>query len=286
MVNKNSVQKLRRLLSSNKGWDVFLSSVKSPLIKWRNYKSIIRKVLLHDPLDPGDPPIYDTDPIAYGYHVPKQGEAPIRLRIDKDLAQVRIQPVQFISYYEFPLSRAALARYDFPTRVATVLANGLNIAEDKALFTTEDAMIADPSYPLSAVNVGGGSTITPDDALEAFGKIEDITDVGSVVTRAERISAARGWGIDIYSPEKRDEILETGQIGKLWNAPVFKSRVAPTSRIYVNGMPEEIGRVPEYPILTNIEVNNVKGGKKELAAITFIGIGIYNERGLIPINFA
>ena len=59
--------KLRKLMESPRGLEVFLSKITSPLRTKRNVISGVRKVFLYDQLGQGDVPVYDMDPEGYAY---------------------------------------------------------------------------------------------------------------------------------------------------------------------------------------------------------------------------
>jgi len=278
-------KKLHSMINSPGGVNKFMSKVTSPLRKARDLVSGVRKVFLHDPLGQGDVSIYDTDPEAFAYVIPNQSSAPIRL-VPDEYRQVQYKTFDMVVYKEFSASQVKLARYNFLKRIEQVLRNAIVQLEDELMFQVLDNVIADGDYPFTPVNIAAGTGITPTNASDMYGQIEDFVDPAYFLGKSSNFSSVRTWGVDIFAPVRREQVFKTGIIGYIWNAAVYKSRFAASNRLYCTGDPEFLGRVPEYLGLTPLEVVSPRNGKQELGMLQRIGIGAHNPRAIAAGNIA
>ncbi len=270
--------KLRALMASPNGLNVFLSKITSPLKTRRDLQSGLRKVLQYDPLTAGDPPVYDIDPKGYAYQVPYQGAAPTRIVAD-DSAQVVIKTFDMVAYKEFPLSLINIARYDYLKRIEQVLKNALVELEDTALWQVLDRVVSDVNYPLTPGTSAGG-ILTPGALQGVYAQIEQFNDPAFILGNSVSLGSIRTWGADIFSPVRREAILKTGVIGYIWAASVYKSRLFPTDTVFITSDPESCGRIPERLSLQPMRADMPKSGKQGISFLQNLGICAYNPRAV------
>jgi len=266
--------KIQKLMNTPGGLVKALNKITSPLKTRRDVVSGVRKVFQYDPLTEGEVPKYDTDPDAYAYTVPHQGGAPMRLN-PMEGRQVEAYMFDMIVYKEFPVSQLRRARYKLLKRIEQVLRNAIVLQEDTLMVDVLNAVVDDAQYPFDLTELQS-QDLDPDVLTRAMGFIEDYTDASFVLMKARRASYVRTWGIDIFAPARREEILKTGVIGSLWNASLYKSRVFPDNYVYVTGDKEHVGRLPEYMSLTPLEIVSPKKGKQEIGMVQNIGFLCHN----------
>ena len=118
-----------------------------------------------------------------------------------------------------------------------------------------------------------------------YAGVETYVDPAYIVGTSAKLGAMRTWGVDIFSPVRRESILKTGIIGYVWGASLYKSRLFATDRIFVTGDPEFIGRVPERMSLTPMKAEAPRNAKQEIGYVQNIGICAYNGYGVGVVTF-
>lgn len=254
------------------------------------YYSILRKVLALDNITQGTQPIYDMDPNAYAYMVPYQASSPIRMMADEE-ARVWVRTFNLIAYKEFPRSDEFIRGTQYTNRVKENLRSALNELEDELLFRVFARVIADGSYPYVPIALGSAGPppvygqIGYDDMQTATGAIEQYTNLGHIIGRASAIDPMRIWGESIFSPERREEILKTGQVGVAWGADVLKTRKCPAHELFVTCTAENLGRVPQVTSLQSMENQRTKDVKVEISVFENIGVCIFNPWGIFQFTY-
>jgi len=267
--------KLRAMMAHPDGMKIFLSKITSPLKTRRDLQSGLRKVLQYDNLTQGDVPVYDLDPKAYAYMVPYQGSNPIRVQADES-AQVTIRTFDMNAYKEFPLSLIQIARYDYLKRIEQQMKNAIIELEDTELLKCLEAVTADVSYPLTAVS----GAVTPENVQNVYSQVEMFNDPTFLVGNSIALGKMRTWGVDIFSPVRREQILKTGVVGYVWGAAAYKTRLAPNNRVFITAEPEMVGRIPERMGLTPLKADSPRDGKMQLGFLQHLGISVFNGKAV------
>jgi len=94
----------------------------------------------------------------------------------------------------------------------------------------------------------------------------------------------RKWGRDQLDIETQRELLQTGIMGRIWNAQITTSRVIPRGKVFVCTEPEFLGVMPIRIELTVWPADDPENRMIGWSIFEQIGIGIHNVNGVIDIN--
>lgn len=266
-------------IRSQAGRQILANSMIQPLRENRDYMSVARKSYLVEQIPNGVMPYYDKDPLVRAYIMGEEGQSIV--------SQVKPDRVMFplwmiTSHPQVSLTEIADTRYDVVQRSIDKGKSAIMAVEDGKSFAIMDGAATDPLNPNTDINAV--APIIGDNFADAFGQItsRDLR-VAYIYMNAMDYADILKWGRDILDIETQKELLETGQLAKLWGAQIMVSRVVEAGKIYVCGEKEFMGRMP-----VSMELTVLSADKPESLMVGFnmfqrIGIGIHNPQNMTRI---
>ena len=278
-----------QLIQTKQGRAKIAAAIGPELRRRRDYLAVGRKAFHVDELPPGTNAIYDFDVDVRGWLISEEGQAPEEQQRPK---RVLVKTQEIVSRPKVSFAQIRERRYDIVNRVIEKAKSEVLAAEDSRIFSlmgkAGDAVSADSEYYNAPVAVTGGGGILNQAALAAaLGKIvrHDLPQ-GFIFVNPQRQVDFTTWTDGTFDRQTQREVLTSGVLGYVYNMAVVQSRLVPVNKVWVTGVKEFTGIMPEKQALTTLSSDTVTDLSVGFVIFEDIGFYLWNAASVVELQFA
>ena len=276
-----------QLIQSKQGRAKIAAAIGPELRRRRDYLAVGRKAFHVDELPPGTNAIYDFDVDVRGWLISEEGQAPEEQQRPK---RVLVKTQEIVSRPKVSFAQIRERRYDIVNRVIEKAKAEVLAAEDGKIFMlmarAAEASTSDTEY-YNAIVPASGDTLTQQVVASALGKIvrHDLPQ-GFIFVNPQRQVDFTTWTDSTFDRQTQREVLTSGVLGYVYNMAVVQSRLVPYDKVWVTGVKEFTGIMPEKQALTTLSSDTVTDLSVGFVIFEDLGFYLWNAASVVEIQFA
>jgi hypothetical protein len=269
---------LGQLVDSPEGRAKIAQSMISPLRTKIDYRGVGRKALVVDPLPSGVLPYYDKDINVPSIVIAENGEEPEAVIRGE---RILVPMFELATNPKLAITQVKERKFAILRRTQDKAVQSIAELEDTRIFSAmEDAAAINDN---TTINVSG--YLDRDSLADAFAQVEQRRlRVAGIYMNPLDYSDIRKWGRDQLDIESQRELLQTGIMGRIWNAQITTTTVIPVGKVFVVCEPEFLGVMPVRIELTVWPADDPANRMIGWSIFEQVGIGIHNVNGVCDIN--
>ncbi len=275
------------LIQTKQGRAKIAAAIGPELRRRRDYLAVGRKAFHVDELPPGTNAIYDFDVDVRGWLISEEGQAPEEQQRPK---RVLVKTQEIVSRPKVSFAQIRERRYDIVNRVIEKAKSEVLAAEDTKIFSLMSragtASSTDSDFYNAPIAISGG-VLTQGVLAKALGKIvkHDIPQ-GFIFVNPERQVDFTTWTDSTFDRQTQREVLTSGVLGYVYNMAVIQSRLVPKNRVWVTGVKEFTGIMPEKQALTTLSSDTVTDLSVGFVIFEEVGFYLWNSSSVVELQFA
>jgi len=276
-----------QLIQTKQGRAKIAAAIGPELRRRRDYLAVGRKAFHVDELPPGTNAIYDFDVDVRGWLISEEGQAAEEQQRPK---RVLVKTQEIVSRPKVSFAQIRERRYDIVNRVIEKAKAEVLAAEDSKIFSlmqrAGEAQASDTEYYNGAIT-GITGPLTQALLAQALGKIvrHDIPQ-GFIFINPQRQVDFTTWTDDTFDRQTQREVLTSGVLGYVYNMAVIQSRLVPMNKIWVTGVKEFTGIMPEKQALTTLSSDTVTDLSVGFVIFEEIGFYLWNASSIVELEWA
>lgn len=274
-----------QLIQTKQGRAKIAAAIGPELRRRRDYLAVGRKAFHVDELPPGTNAIYDFDVDVRGWLISEEGQAPEEQQRPK---RVLVKTQEIVSRPKVSFAQIRERRYDIVNRVIEKAKSEVLAAEDTKIFSlmgkAGTASATDTEYfnaPIAATGMLTQSLLS-----QALGKIvrHDLPQ-GFIFVNPQRQVDFTTWTDSTFDRQTQREVLTSGVLGYVYNMAVVQSRLVPVNKVWVTGVKEFTGIMPEKQALTTLSSDTVTDLSVGFVIFEELGFYLWNSSSVVEIQF-
>ena len=272
---------VRRNIGDLNGRRRLASQVSEPLRRQLDYTSVSRRLIALSPLELGEPPLYDYDPMVTAYVIGEGGDHVRSEALGMDRTTVPLFEITALP--TIPISTIRSRLYPAVKRVLEKGVSSIKERLDIRVITTLVAAGSDPTSPNQPWTVS--VPLVADILADAKGRIE-AQGIPAARILMNPITGADLLKFDhsVLSNEGVAANVKTGVLGEIYNMEVITSRVCPRDLVIVLGEREFVGRMPERTPLTVVSADLPPERRVGFSMFMEVGVLCHNPAAIQIIN--
>jgi len=278
-----------QLINTKKGRAKIAAAIGMELRRRRDYLAVGRKAFHVDQLPPGTSAIYDFDVEVRGWTLSEEGQAPEEQQ-RPDRVLVKTNPI--VSRPKVSFSQVRERRYDIVNRVVEKGKSEVLAAEDGKIFnllTAAGSHLASTAEDTDFYNapLAVSGYLIQDTLSNALGKIvgRDIPQGYIFINPGRQVDFTK-WTDDTFDRQTQREVLTSGVLGYVYNMAVVQSRLVPKNKVWVTGVKEFTGVMPEKQPLTVLPADSTIDLSVGFVIFEEVGMYLWNSGSVVEIDFA
>jgi len=277
-----------QLIQTKQGRAKIAAAIGPELRRRRDYLAVGRKAFHVDELPPGTNAIYDYDVEVRGWLISEEGQAPEEQQRPK---RVLVKTQEIVSRPKVSYAQVRERRYDIVNRVIEKAKSEVLAAEDSKIFSLMDkagtASVTDTEYYNAPISLVGVQYLRQADLASALGKIvrHDIPQ-GFIFINPQRQVDFTTWTDSTFDRQTQREVLTSGVLGYVYNMAVVQSRLVPMNKVWVTGVKEFTGVMPEKQALTTLSSDTTNDLSIGFVIFEEVGFYLWNSASIVEIEFA
>jgi hypothetical protein len=278
-----------QLINSKKGRAKVAAAIGMELRRRRDYLAVGRKGFHVDEIPPGTSSVYDFDVEVRGFTISEEGQAPEEQQ-RPDRVMVKTNPI--ISRPKVSFSQVRERRYDIVNRVVEKGKSEVLAGEDTKIFrllTAAGNRLAptdtDTDFYNAPLSISG--FLTQGVLSDALGKVvgRDIPQGYIFINPGRQVDFTK-WTDDTFDRQTQREVFTSGVLGYVYNMAVVQSRLVPKNKVWVTGVKEFTGVMPEKQPLTVLPSDSTVDLSVGFVIFEEVGFYLWNAGSVVEIQIA
>ena len=277
-----------QLIQTKQGRAKIAAAIGPELRRRRDYLAVGRKAFHVDELPPGTNAIYDFDVEVRGWLISEEGQAPEEQQRPK---RVLVKTQEIVSRPKVSFAQIRERRYDIVNRVIEKAKAEVLAAEDQKIFDllhrAGTQVNSDTDFYNAPIPVIVNPPVLDQKILaQALGKIvkHDIPQ-GFIFVNPQRQVDFTTWTDSTFDRQTQREVLTSGVLGYVYNMAVIQSRLVPVDTVWVTGVKEFTGIMPEKQALTTLSSDTVTDLSVGFVIFEEVGFYLWNSSSVVEIQF-
>jgi hypothetical protein len=277
-----------QLIQTKQGRAKIAAAIGPELRRRRDYLAVGRKAFHVDELPPGTNAIYDFDVEVRGWLISEEGQAPEEQQRPK---RVLVKTQEIVSRPKVSFAQIRERRYDIVNRVIEKAKAEVLAAEDSKIFSlmsrAATQVAVDDDFYNAPIHVAPGGYLDQTTLAEALGKIvkHDIPQ-GFIFVNPQRQVDFTKWTDSTFDRQTQREVLTSGVLGYVYNMAVIQSRLVPVDKVWVTGVKEFTGIMPEKQALTTLSSDTVTDLSVGFVIFEEVGFYLWNSSSVVELQFS